>query len=128
MNKIFISQPMSSKSMEEIITVRKAATVDITTRFPEAEIVEHPTLFDDNFEGYLEDSFQSGHIQHKQLARLGLDIATLAQCDAIYCCAGWRGSRGCMLEYNAALFYGLHIIYEEVKTNEDSNGTTEVRS
>jgi hypothetical protein len=40
---------------------------------------------------------------------MGRDIEALLECDAIYLASGWGNSRGCNLEYTAALIYGKHI-------------------
>ena len=33
---------------------------------------------------------------------MGKDIAELLKCDAVYFCAGWEKSNGCLLEFTAA--------------------------
>ena len=43
---------------------------------------------------------------------LGNDITALLECDAIYCCAGFVNSKGCMTEYHCAKIYGKKIIYQ----------------
>lgn len=38
---------------------------------------------------------------------MGEDIKHLLMCDAAYFCEGWRGSNGCLLEFNAAQIYDI---------------------
>jgi len=38
---------------------------------------------------------------------MGEDIKRLLMCDAAYFCEGWRGSDGCLLEFNAAQIYNI---------------------
>ena len=38
---------------------------------------------------------------------MGEDIKQLLMCDAAYFCEGWRGSNGCLLEFNAAQIYDI---------------------
>lgn len=38
---------------------------------------------------------------------MGEDIKRLLMCDAAYFCEGWRGSNGCVLEFNAAQIYNI---------------------
>lgn len=38
---------------------------------------------------------------------MGEDIKRLLMCDAAYFCEEWRGSNGCLLEFNAAQIYGI---------------------
>jgi hypothetical protein len=37
----------------------------------------------------------------------------MSLCDAAYFCEGWEEARVCRIEYDAALAYGLKIIYEK---------------
>lgn len=44
---------------------------------------------------------------------IGNDIAALLSCDAIYVCKDSSHSKGCRLEYSAALIYGKLIMKKE---------------
>ena len=44
--------------------------------------------------------------------KMGKDIETLLECDAIYLCEGWQNSKGCMAEFEVARIYGKEIIFE----------------
>ena len=37
----------------------------------------------------------------------------MSRCNAVYFCKGWENARGCKIEHDAAVAYGLKIIYEE---------------
>lgn len=43
-------------------------------------------------------------------------------CDTVYFCKGWDEARGCRIEHQAALDYGLKVIYE---SDEDEYLTSE---
>lgn len=44
---------------------------------------------------------------------MGRDISTIiSQCDAVYCCDGWKQSRGCNVERECAKRYGKTIFYQ----------------
>lgn len=43
---------------------------------------------------------------------MGRDIEALLECDAIFMAEGWQSSRGCNLEYNAAVLYDKHVFTE----------------
>lgn len=45
---------------------------------------------------------------------MGRDIEVLLECDAILLAHGWENSRGCNLEYNAAILYGKYIFTESM--------------
>ena len=40
-------------------------------------------------------------------------LENMSLCLAAYFCKGWEKARGCRLEHEAAVAYGLDIIYEE---------------
>lgn len=48
---------------------------------------------------------------------MGRDIEALLECDAIFMANGWQHSKGCTLEYNAALVYDKHIFTEIMLKN-----------
>ena len=37
----------------------------------------------------------------------------MSLCHAAYFCKGWENARGCRIEHDAAVAYGLDIIYED---------------
>ena len=42
-----------------------------------------------------------------------LKSGKMSLCHAVYFCKGWENTRGCRLEHDAAVAYGLDVIYEE---------------
>lgn len=48
---------------------------------------------------------------------MGRDIEALLECDAIFMANGWESSKGCNLEYNAAVLYGKQIFTEIMLKN-----------
>lgn len=51
------------------------------------------------------------------LLMMGNAMYRMAISDAIYFCKGWENARGCVLEHEAAVKYGLDILYEEDESN-----------
>lgn len=49
---------------------------------------------------------------------IGRDIAALLTCDAVLFLDGWKASRGCNLEMEAALIYKKEILFEYQLKNE----------
>ena len=43
---------------------------------------------------------------------LARSLQVMSKCDAVYFCHGWNQARGCVIEYNVALQYGVEIIKE----------------
>lgn len=98
MNKIFISQPMRGKTDEEILKARKLA-VESATR-----ILEGPIEVIDSF-------FQGAPAETKPLWFIGKSIQLMADADAVVFVEGWEEARGCKIEHECAVQYGMPIIY-----------------
>lgn len=102
--KIFISQPMTNKTKEEVEEVRdrafkhiqEAGHVPMSSWVPNEE--DLPFTEKDNI----------------PLRCLAFSIDILSRCDAVYFCKGWRGARGCRVERKIAEDYGLTIFDEEL--------------
>ena len=43
---------------------------------------------------------------------MGLALMRLSQAQVIYMCDGWDTTRGCTLEHQAAVAFGVDIMYE----------------
>jgi hypothetical protein len=95
--KLFISQPMNGKTVDEILEVRAKAIESAMTNFDtDVEVI-------DSF-------FQGAPSDAKPLWFLGESLKLMADADVVYFAKGWEGARGCKIEYEAALAYGLNII------------------
>ncbi len=101
MIKLFISQPMYGKTNDEIIRVREKAIESAKHRCKEGEPVE---VIDSFFEDY---NPGSGCIPLKYLSK---SIGLLADADVAYFVEGWQDARGCRIEHECALQYGIEII------------------
>lgn len=53
-------------------------------------------------------------------ACMARDIEALLHCDAILMSEGWKDSRGCRLEHEAAKIYGLQVFYGLDKVPENN--------
>lgn len=97
MKKLFISQPMKGKSDEEILTERKTA-VNVAQDMlgEEVEII-------DSF-------FQSAPVDAKPLWFLGKSLELLSTADIAYFTPGWKEARGCKIEHECAVQYGIERI------------------
>lgn len=93
MKKLFISQPMAGKTDEEILRERNEA---INIVGEEVEVLE--TFFDD----FGQDK--------KPLHYLAKSLEYLAEADIAYFAPGWENARGCKIEHQCAVEYGIDII------------------
>nr|DAF83277.1 MAG TPA: N-deoxyribosyltransferase [Caudoviricetes sp.] len=107
MKKAMLSQPMAGKTDEEIIATRERAIKALEARG--YEIVN--TLFTD--EWYSRENTEKRGVVQIPLCFLAKSLENMSLCHAVYFCKGWEQARGCKIEHDAAVAYGLEIIYEE---------------
>lgn len=107
MMKAMLSQPMAGKSEEEIKTTREKAIEVLKDK--EYEVVN--TLFTD--EWYSSDKMKERGVVQIPLCFLAKSLENMSLCHAAYFCKGWEQARGRRIEHDAAVAYGLTILYEE---------------
>lgn len=106
MKKAMLSQPMAGKTDEEIKETRERAIEALKAEG--FEIVN--TLFTD--EWYSNKAMQERGVVQIPLCFLAKSLENMSLCHAAYFCKGWEKARGCRIEHEAAVAYGLEIIYE----------------
>lgn len=59
--------------------------------------------------------FPAGQIAYVQvpLCYLAKSLENMSLCHAAYFCKGWENARGCRIEHDAAVAYGLEVLYED---------------
>lgn len=107
MLKAMLSQPMAGKTEQEIVETREKAIRALTEKG--YEIVN--TLFTD--EWYSKDAMENRGVVQIPLCFLAKSLENMSLCHAAYFCKGWENARGCKIEHDAAVAYGLTILYEE---------------
>ena len=107
MKKAMLSQPMAGKTEEEIVATREMAIKELEARG--FEVVN--TLFTD--EWYRPESMAERGVVNIPLCFLAKSLENMSLCHAAYFCEGWEHARGCKIEHDAAVAYGLEIIYAE---------------
>lgn len=108
MKKAMLSQPMARKTDEEIIETRNRAIEFLENQG--YEVVN--TLFTD--EWYSTEKMTERGVVQIPLCFLAKSLENMSLCNAVYFCKGWESMRGCRVEHDAALAYGLDMIYERV--------------
>lgn len=101
MIKVFISQPMKGKTEEEILRVREKAIASV-----KSICNEDVEILDSYFSDFNPDD---GCIPLKFLAR---SIVLLADADIAYFAKGWKDARGCRIEHECAVEYGIKTLDE----------------
>lgn len=97
MKKLFISQPMRGKTDEEILAERKKAIESAERNLGE------PVEVIDSF-------FQNAPADARPLWFLGKSLELLSTADIAYFAKGWEGARGCRIENQCAIEYGIEVI------------------
>ena len=97
MKKLFISQPMRSKSDEEILAERQKAIEAVE------KVIGEPVEVIDSF-------FEKAPVNAKPLWFLGKSLELLADADVAYFAPGWEDARGCKIEHTCAVEYDINRI------------------
>ena len=97
MKKLFISQPMRGKTEEEILAVRAKAI-----QSAERELGEEVEVIDSFIKG--------APAAAGPLWFLGESIKLLEKADVAYFAEGWEDARGCKIEHECAIEYGILTI------------------
>lgn len=95
--KVFISQPMGGRSTKEILEDRNRAVLKAEELLGNIRII---------------DSFTDSHFANSPLYNLGKAIQKMSMADAVYFAKGWENARGCKIEYECAVEYGIPIYME----------------
>jgi hypothetical protein len=107
MNKVMISQPMKGLTEKQILEAQN--TFLNFAKKENMEVVN--TYFKDEWFAKIE----LNHVGVVQvpLYYLAKSLEKMAHCNVVYFAKGWENARGCKIEHEVALQYGLNILYEE---------------
>lgn len=94
--KLFISQPMKDKTNEEIKEERAKIINEVQEKFGDVEVI-------DSF-------FENAPHDAKPLWFLGKSLELLSTADVAYFANGWENYRGCKIEHECAVQYGITIV------------------
>ena len=105
--KAMLSQPMAGKSEQEIVETRNRAIASLEEQG--YEVVN--TLFTD--EWYSQENMEKRGVVQIPLCFLAKSLENMSLCHAAFFCKGWEDVRGCRIEHDAAIAYGMTALYEE---------------
>lgn len=94
---LFVSQPMQGKTHEEI-----EANIEYTKMRVEEFLNEEVEVAKSCFSKPTDNA----------LFNLAQSISVLSVCDCVYFCEGWQDARGCQIERECAIQYGIDIVGE----------------
>lgn len=99
--KVFISQPMSGRTVQEIKDERASALAELShsAKFKDAILIEI-------------NSFNENALNNSDpITELGKCISLMTSADVVVFCDGWGASRGCNVEHEVAVQYDIPYIY-----------------
>lgn len=102
MPKAMVSQPMAGETDEQIAATRERAKAKLEAMG--YEVVD--TLF-------TEEAVDVSGVVQVPLSFLAKSLESMSLCHAVYFCKGWENARGCRIELDAAVAYGLEVLYED---------------
>jgi len=102
---VMISQPMNGKSNEEILEQRNMITSELEKLGYEVLNTFYTDFSND------EKIMNELNVINKPLYYLGKSLQDMSRCSAIYFADGWEKYRGCTIEHECAIAYGLKIIH-----------------
>ena len=103
--RAMISQPMAGKTDDEIAVTRDKAHAKLN----EIGYEFVNTLFTD--EWYSDAAMEERGVVQVPLCYLAKSLENMSLCHAVYFCKGWENARGCRIEHDAAVAYGLDVLY-----------------
>ena len=98
--KIFISQPMRTRTNEEIETERKEI-LDLVKKVKGEDVV------------LIDSFFKDAPHEAKPLWFMGESIKKMAEADLVVFAPFWETARGCRIEHSVAKEYGLNVFEME---------------
>jgi hypothetical protein len=107
MKKIMISQPMNGLTEKQITETKN--------RFLEFGKKENMEVVNTYFKDEWFAKIELNHVGVIQVPiyYLAKSLEKMAHCNTVYFTKGWENARGCKIEHEVALQYGLDIIYED---------------
>jgi len=102
-----ISQPMKGLTEEQILETQN--------RFLNFAKKENMEVMNTYFKDEWFAKIELNHVGVIQVPvyYLAKSLEKMAHCNAVYFAKGWENARGCKIEHEVALQYGLNILYEE---------------
>lgn len=104
---IVISQPMRGMSPEQVEAARKEAEKDVISM----GFKPYENVYDKSFS----EQAVPENCKHPGILAMAGAMERLSQADALYLAPGWSSARGCRIEYEVALSFGMAIIQAETE-------------
>lgn len=100
---VFVSLPMAGKTAKEIYDRQDEAIAKLEELYPEETFEILDTFIEED---------PDEKVKHGGAWFLGTSISLMSYADLVYFVKGWDDARGCILEHNVAVAYGIPIVEE----------------
>lgn len=100
MRRLFVSQPMRGKTQDEIIEARDKAIERLSRRLNEGFEVAESYFTKD----------EPKDVKNSGVYWLGKSLELLSECDLVLFIGDWMNYRGCVIEYDVCINYGIEIM------------------
>lgn len=95
---IFVSMPMNGKTDEEILN--------------KIEEIRHKLPLDEVKTGFI-NFYYMPETNNTPVYCLDWAIQEMANCDVVYFAQGWQTARGCQIEHDICVEYGIPMMFED---------------
>lgn len=112
--KVMISMPMAGKHNEVV----KKEYNDIVEKFKKLHIEVVDTYFTED----------TTNLSRPGVYFLAKSILAMEDIDAVYFADGWRNARGCEIEHQVCLKYGIKILYSDFLNYEYQNISAKINN
>ena len=117
--KVFISQPMTGLTEEEILSIRKQARDSIVAIYgDDVRIID--SYYSDLSKQNVEQSMD-GVVNSWDIFWLSESLNSMSEADLIWFVDGWQHSKGCTIEHLCASLYGIDMEFETLATRKDGS-------
>lgn len=117
--KVFISQPMTGLTEEEILSARNRAKDNIIAIYgDDVKIID--SYYSDLYRQNVEQSMD-GVVNSWDIFWLSESLNGMSEADLVWFVDGWQHSKGCTIEHLCASLYGIEMEFEILATRKDGS-------
>ena len=114
MTKVFISQPMTGFTEEDILFKRQIEKTKIRMAYgDDVEFADNYIPEDIRYREELRTSYTNKY--NWDIHWISEAIKCMADCDILWLTEGWQDSKGCNIEREVADTYGIEVLYPAPK-------------
>lgn len=118
--KVFISQPMTGLTEDQILNTRNNAIDNIFAIYGK-DIQILSSYHTEKYRKFVEDNLLDYDVKSWEVYWLSQSLVYLSEADLIWFVDGWQHSKGCTIEHLCASLYGIETEFETLATRRDGS-------